>query len=274
MAVLGPRGGIWVPDCRAELAVVHGYAHRLLVFDLPDQLALRITQRASDIRVLGARYERRKARQAGTQYDTLLLAPAVPQRDVHLHISRMPPSQVRPERRQRLQQVWTLLRYETCAYVDDVLAEAISLPTGNFPHRGRSLLQLRVGTHARQVFRCASAPYSELNPITGDQAGIAVTPGESAWPRPTAVSAAIPPLTTQVEAVSTLLAHNAVSTARHVSKLGAGVVTAISAPVADCEAVCADFAAVDMEAMAQAAGRLGHHDHLIRQCHDCASRVF
>jgi len=59
-----------------------------------------------------------------------------------------------------------------------------------------------------------------------------------------------------------------------VSKLGAGVVTAISAPVADCEAVCADFAAVDMEAMAQAAGRLGHHDHLIRQCHDRASRVF
>jgi len=179
---LGPRGGIWVPDCHAGLAVVHGYAHRLLVFDLPDQLALRITPRASDIRVLGDRYERRKARQACTQHDTLLLAPAVPQRDVHLHISRMPPSQVRPERRQRLQQVWTLLRYETCAYVDYVLVAAISLPTGNFPHRGRSLLQLRVGTHARQVFRCASAPYSELNPITGDQAGIAVTPGESAWP--------------------------------------------------------------------------------------------
>lgn len=75
---LGPRGGIWVPDCRAELAVVHGYAHRLLVFDLPDQLALRITQRAGDIRVLGDRYERRKARQACTQYDTLLLAPRGP----------------------------------------------------------------------------------------------------------------------------------------------------------------------------------------------------
>ena len=88
MAVLGPRGGIWVPDCRAELAVVHGYAHRLLVFDLPDQLALRITQRASDIRVLGARYERRKARQAGTQYDTLLLAPAVPQRETFTSTSR------------------------------------------------------------------------------------------------------------------------------------------------------------------------------------------
>ena len=97
MAVLGPRGGIWVPDCRAEPAVVHKYAHRLLVFDLPDQLALRITQRAGDIRVLGDRYERRKARQACTQYDTLLLAAAVLQRDVHLHISRMPPSQVRPE---------------------------------------------------------------------------------------------------------------------------------------------------------------------------------
>jgi hypothetical protein len=120
---------------------------------------------------------RRKARQACTQYDTLLLSPAVPQPDVHLHISRMPPSQVRSERRQRLQQVWTLFRYETCAYVDYILAVAISLPTGNFPHRGRRLLQLRVGTHARQVFRRASAPYSELNPITGDQAGIAVTPG-------------------------------------------------------------------------------------------------
>jgi hypothetical protein len=31
---LGSRGGIWVPDCRAELAVVHGYAHRLMVFDI------------------------------------------------------------------------------------------------------------------------------------------------------------------------------------------------------------------------------------------------
>ncbi len=53
---LGPRGGIWVSDCRAEPTVAHGYAHRLLVFDLPDQLALRITQRAGDIRVLGNRY--------------------------------------------------------------------------------------------------------------------------------------------------------------------------------------------------------------------------
>jgi hypothetical protein len=53
---LGPHGAIWVSDCRAEPAVVHGYAHRLLVFDLPDQLALRMTQRAGDIRVLGDRY--------------------------------------------------------------------------------------------------------------------------------------------------------------------------------------------------------------------------
>src|ERR1700757_1858310 len=107
---LGPHGAIWVPDCRAEPAVVHGYAHRLLVFDLPDQLALRITQRASDTRVLGDRYERRKARQACTQYDTLLLRRG-PQPDVHLDISRMPPSQLRPQRRQRLQGRSTIARW-------------------------------------------------------------------------------------------------------------------------------------------------------------------
>jgi hypothetical protein len=54
--------GVWMPDRRAEPTVVHGFARRLLVLDLLDQLALRITQSAGDVRVLGDRYQRLKAR--------------------------------------------------------------------------------------------------------------------------------------------------------------------------------------------------------------------
>src|ERR1700757_1336774 len=54
-------GGAWVPDRRAEPAVVHGFARGLLVLDLPDQLALRITQSAGDVRVLGDPYQPLKA---------------------------------------------------------------------------------------------------------------------------------------------------------------------------------------------------------------------
>src|ERR1700739_1101014 len=84
----GSRGDM--SDRRTQPVVVHGLAPRLLVFDLPNQLTLRITQRAGDVRVFGDRYQRRKAGQARAQYDALLLAPAVLQGDDHVHITRIP----------------------------------------------------------------------------------------------------------------------------------------------------------------------------------------
>src|ERR1700758_1219532 len=45
----GSRGDM--SDRRAEPAVVHGFARRLLVFDLPNQRTLRIAQSAVDVRV-------------------------------------------------------------------------------------------------------------------------------------------------------------------------------------------------------------------------------
>src|ERR1700731_387396 len=46
-----------VPDRRPGPAVVRGFVRRPLVVELPNQLALRITQRTGDVRVLGDGYE-------------------------------------------------------------------------------------------------------------------------------------------------------------------------------------------------------------------------
>jgi hypothetical protein len=79
-----------MPDRRAEPAVVHRFSRRLLVFDLSNQLAFRITQRVRDVRVLGDCYERRKAGQNRAQYNSLLLAAAVMEGDVYRYVTRIP----------------------------------------------------------------------------------------------------------------------------------------------------------------------------------------
>src|ERR1700744_4017319 len=61
----------------AAPATAHGVARRLLVFKLPDQLALCFAESAGDVRVLSDRYKRRTTGQARTQSDALLFASAV-----------------------------------------------------------------------------------------------------------------------------------------------------------------------------------------------------
>ena len=73
------------------------------------------------------RYQRRKTGQARAQYDALFLAAAVLQADIDIHVTRIPPPQMRPERRQRLQHVRTLLHYETRAHADRLLTKDASL---------------------------------------------------------------------------------------------------------------------------------------------------
>jgi hypothetical protein len=85
-------------------------------------------------------YQRRMAGQDRAQGDALLLAAAVLQRDIEVHIARVPPSQVRSERRQRLDHVLTFLRHEAGAYVDRILTKSTSLLTVIFRHRGPSPL--------------------------------------------------------------------------------------------------------------------------------------
>ena len=84
-----------MPDrCASEVAVVHGFSLRLLVFNPPDQLVLCFSQGTIQVRVLSNRYQRRKAGQARAQGDALLLAVAILQGDVDNHILGIPPSEV------------------------------------------------------------------------------------------------------------------------------------------------------------------------------------
>lgn len=86
-----------MPDRGApEPAVVHGFARRLLVFELPDQLTLCIAESASEVRVVGDRHELRTAGQRRPQCDPLLLAAAVLQGDFDIHLTRIPPPQMGP----------------------------------------------------------------------------------------------------------------------------------------------------------------------------------
>lgn len=88
-----------MPDRRTpEPAVFHGFARGLLVFELPDQLTFCFTQGAGDVWVLSDRDQWRMAGQDSAQCDALLLAAAVLQGDFQVHITRVPLSQVWPER--------------------------------------------------------------------------------------------------------------------------------------------------------------------------------
>ena len=88
-------GRVGMPYRRVpEPAVVHRFALRLLVFELPDQLALCIAQSASEVGVLGDRHQLRTAGQARPQGDPLLLAAAVLQGDFDVHPTRIPPPQI------------------------------------------------------------------------------------------------------------------------------------------------------------------------------------
>jgi hypothetical protein len=108
------------------------------VFNLPDQLALRLTESTANVRVVSDRDHRRKTGQARAQRDTLLLATPVLQGDFHIDITRIPPPKVWTQRQQRPQHVRTLLRHETRTDVEHVPAENISLSILKFAHRGRS----------------------------------------------------------------------------------------------------------------------------------------
>src|SRR5258708_3671090 len=91
--------GTWVADrVVPELAIVHGFARRLLVFDLADQLMLGFVKGAGDVAVVGDCHERRETRQGRPQRDTLLPAAAVLQRDFQTDVMRVPPAQMRLER--------------------------------------------------------------------------------------------------------------------------------------------------------------------------------
>src|SRR5689334_24312664 len=86
-------GGDRMADRRApEPAVVHRIVLRLLVFELPDQLALCIAESTGDVRVVRDRYQRWMAGEGCAQRDALLLAAAVLQADVYVHIIRIPPA--------------------------------------------------------------------------------------------------------------------------------------------------------------------------------------
>ena len=64
---LGRCGSVRMPNRRApEPAILHGFARRLLVFELPDQLTLCIAESASEVRVVGDRHELRTAGQASS----------------------------------------------------------------------------------------------------------------------------------------------------------------------------------------------------------------
>src|SRR6185295_12800379 len=111
--------GVRMPNRRApEPAILHGFPRRLLVFELPDQLTLCIVETASEVRVVGDRHELRTAGQGRPQCDPLLLAAAVLQGDVDIHLTGIPPPQMGRSRRQRLQHVRTLLRYKARSHVD------------------------------------------------------------------------------------------------------------------------------------------------------------
>ncbi|PXX09309.1 hypothetical protein C8E89_106236 [Mycolicibacterium moriokaense] len=134
---LGLRGRARVPNRGTpEPAIVHGFARRFLVFKLSDQLALRISKSTGYIRVLSDRYQLRKAGQSRAQRDPLLITTAVLQGDIDIHIVRIPPPQMRLERRQRIQHERTLLRYETRAHADNVLTKGDSLFVVRLAHRG------------------------------------------------------------------------------------------------------------------------------------------
>jgi len=120
----------------AEPAIGHGFARRLLAFKLPDQLALRFTQSTVHIRVLSDRYQRRQAGQPHAQCDALFVAAAVLQRDIDIHFTRIPPPQMRPERRQRIQYERVLLRYETGTHADHILTKDDWLFVVRLTHRG------------------------------------------------------------------------------------------------------------------------------------------
>src|ERR1700722_9616709 len=100
--LFGPvRRGARVADRLVpEFAIVHGFARRLLMLELPDQLELGSVQGARDVAVVGDGHERREARQGRSQCDALLFAAAVLQRDFQADVKRVPPAQMRLERRQ------------------------------------------------------------------------------------------------------------------------------------------------------------------------------
>jgi len=87
--------GVRMPNRGApEPAILHGFARRLLVFELPDQLSLCIAQSASEVRVVGDRHEWRTAGQRRPQCDALLLAAAILQGDVDIDLTGIPPPQM------------------------------------------------------------------------------------------------------------------------------------------------------------------------------------
>jgi hypothetical protein len=108
-----------------ELAIVHRFARRLLVFELPDQFMLGFVKGARDVRVVGDGHERWETRQGRSQRDALFPAAAVLQRDFKADVKRVPPAQMRLERSQRFQHVRTFLGDESGTHVQDVLAERI-----------------------------------------------------------------------------------------------------------------------------------------------------
>jgi hypothetical protein len=109
-----------------EPTIVCGLARRLLVFELPDQLALCFMERVSDVRAIGNRYQRRTTGQTRAQRDALFFAAAVLQGDLYVHIVRIPPSQMRHERRQCFQHMPALLRHEPRSYTYYLLGERIA----------------------------------------------------------------------------------------------------------------------------------------------------
>jgi hypothetical protein len=138
-----------------EPAVVHGLSLRFLVFNLPDQLVLCFAKGVGYIRVISNRYQRGTAGQARTQCDALLLAAAVLQGDIHDHVMGIPPSQVRPERRQFLHYVVALLVFETRPQMKDISPEDMSLFVLRFSHWASFRVFGRRWSLRRRVARCA-----------------------------------------------------------------------------------------------------------------------
>lgn len=110
-----------------EPAVVSRLTRGLLVFELPDQLAPGFVERAREVWAICDRDQRRSAGQSRPQRDALFCATTVLQGDVDLDIVRIPPAQVRSQRRQCLHHVPAFLRREPCPYTYHARLKGIPL---------------------------------------------------------------------------------------------------------------------------------------------------
>jgi hypothetical protein len=133
---LGLHGCARVPNRgKPKPAVIHGFARRLLVFKLPDQLTICFTQSTGYIRFSAPANSAGRLGSLVRNVMRCSLPPRSCQGDIYPDHAD-PTSQMGPERRQRIQYERTLLRYETRAHADHVFIKDDSLFVVRLARRG------------------------------------------------------------------------------------------------------------------------------------------